>query len=67
MFGDYTDLVAYGSQRQLWRSERIALSGFSVTDVTDTTISGVHYDAAYEKDRRFAVDASSGEVRRSDM
>lgn len=60
IFASFTELVAFGVSGERWRTERLALDGFTITRVTADSIVGEYWDLQTEAMQTFEVDLASG-------
>ncbi|MGA8530120.1 MAG: hypothetical protein WB622_10420 [Acidobacteriaceae bacterium] len=61
LFAGHHALLAWGSDGQLWESQRLSSEGLRVEAVTDTDLHGFGWDLLTDRDVPFTLDLRTGE------
>jgi len=58
---DFTHIFAYGSEKSMWKSERLSWDGITITKVATNHVFGLVWDASEDKEVEFVLDVRTGE------
>jgi hypothetical protein len=61
LFADFTIIAAYGPQGHTWTTSRLSWDGLEITDVTNTYIKGIAWDAPQQREVEFIVNIETGQ------